>query len=243
LPYDWRTHQIWHGESELLIPDAIQDGMVDCVITDPPFGSDNQSNQSRKAESKEMARKIANDSSPEEAIATFTRVFDVLMPKLKQDAPIYLFSSYQVLEFWLPFTSAYFKNTGWDRKAIITWDKQYPGMGDTNCPWGTGQEFILYFEGPVAREKRTHRQNAVISMARLPSGKLIHPHEKPEPLLCKLAEASTERGDFLIDPFGGSGSLVRGMQSIDRSAIAIECDEFNYKQAMQKWKDSGAALF
>jgi adenine-specific DNA-methyltransferase len=46
-----------------------------------------------------------------------------------------------------------------------------------------------------------------------------------------LIEASTDAGDFVVDPFGGSGSLVRAARNIGRSAVAIEYDETNFKLA------------
>jgi adenine-specific DNA-methyltransferase len=222
-------HQIWHGDSAEL-SQKFKDGRVDCVITDPPFGVDNLSNMATTESGKKYARKIANDESPEVAIATFKKVMDALLPKTKDDCDLYVFTSYQVLSDWLVMLDEYLGTHNFTRKAVLVWEKDGPGMGDLNCPWGMGSEFIMFFQ-KGRREKSATRRNSVIHIPQLRPEQLIHPHEKPLPLLELLIKASTDAGDFVVDPFGGSGSLVRAAQRAGRSAVAIEYDEMNFKLA------------
>ena len=226
------VHQIWHGDS-INLCEKFKAGRVNCVITDPPFGIDNQSNSSVTEAGKKYARKIANDESPEVAVATFKRVMNVLLPRTANDCDLYVFTSYQVLAEWLRMTDEFLPLHNFTRKAIITWEKNGPGMGDLNCPWGMGCEFILYFQ-KGKRDKDVTRRNSVIHIDQLRPTDLIHPHEKPVQLLVELIKASTKEGDFIVDPFGGSGSLVRAAQRVNRSAVAIEYDEYNYQQAINK---------
>lgn len=236
------VHDIWLGDS-IELCDKFKPGRVDCVITDPPFGVNNLSNQSTTPEGKKWARKIANDESPEVAIKTFKSVMDVLLPKTKDDSDLYVFTSYQVLSDWLVMTDDFLKDYRFTRKAVLVWEKDGPGMGDLNCPWGMGSEFILFFQ-KGARPKSAKRRNAVLHTPQLRPSDLIHPHEKPTALLEQLITASTDRGDFLVDPFGGSGSLVRAARGCGRSAIAIEYDETNHGLAHKKLHDSeGAGMF
>lgn len=213
------------------------------MITDPPFGVDNLSNQATTPDGKKWARKIANDESPEVAIRTFKAVMNALLPKTKPNCDLYVFTSYQVLSDWLVMTDEFLPRHGFRRKAVLVWEKDGPGMGDTNCPWGMGSEFILFLQ-KGAREKSAKRRNAVIHTPQLRPSDLIHPHEKPVQLLEQLIRASTGEGDFLVDPFGGSGSLVRAAQRCGRSAVAIEYDETNYKLARRKLEEGeGAGMF
>lgn len=232
-------HQIWQGDSSVEAA-KIHNGTIDCVITDPPFGVDNQSNMAVTQAGKEYARKIANDESPEVAIKTFKSVMDVVLPKTKADSDLYIFTSYQVLSEWLVMTDEYLPKHGYKRKAILVWEKDGPGMGDLNCPWGMGVEFILYFQ-KGKREKAWTRRNAVIHIPQLRPNELIHPHEKPLPLLELLINASTSEGDFVFDPFGGSGSLVRAARRARRNAVAIEFDPKNAELANRKLNESEGA--
>lgn len=203
----------------------------------------NISNQATTPEGKQWARKIANDDSPEIAIATFKSVMNSLLPATRDDCDMYVFTSYQVLSDWLAMTDNFLSVHGFKRKAILVWEKEGPGMGDLNCPWGMGSEFILFFQ-KGSRPKSATRRNSVIRTPQLRPGELIHPHEKPVAILEKLIESSTAKGDFIVDPFGGSGSLVRAAQRCGRSAIGIEFDETNYKLAKRKLDEGdGPGMF
>jgi adenine-specific DNA-methyltransferase len=112
--------RIWHGDSALLAG-RIPDGKIDCIITDPPFGVDNQSNMAVTQAGKQYARKIANDDDPAVAMAIFMKVMSHLLPKVKPDADVYVFTSYQVLKEWLVMCDDLFGLWGWElRRSYST---------------------------------------------------------------------------------------------------------------------------
>lgn len=234
-------HQIWHGDSADLA-ERFKAGRVDCIITDPPFGVNNQSNMAVTEAGKGYARKIANDETPEIAIETFKKVMRALLPKTKDDCDMYVFTSYQVLEEWMVMTREFLADFGFQRKAILIWKKDGPGMGDLECPWGMGCEFILFFQ-KGRPPKQTVRKNNVIEIPQLRPNELIHPHEKPTRLLERLIESSTAPGEFVVDPFGGSGSLVRAAKNVGRSAVAIEYNKKNYELAKKKLETGEDGFF
>lgn len=236
------VHQIWHGDSVEKCKIFQNKKNVACIITDPPFGVDNLSNMAVTEEGKKMARKIANDESPEVAIATFKSVMSVLLEGTKDQCDLYIFTSYQVLSDWLVMTDEFLPAFGFSRKAVLVWEKDGPGMGDLECPWGMGSEFILFFQ-KGRRPKSAKRRNNVLHVSQLRPNQLIHPHEKPGPLLEALIKASTDEGDLIVDPFGGSGSLVRAARNCNRSAVAIEYDEFNYNEANKALNEREVGLF
>lgn len=51
-----------------------------------------------------------------------------------------------------------------------------------------------------------------------------HPTQKPEKLLAKLLLASTNPGDFVFDPFAGSGSTLAVAKKLGRRFAGIELD-------------------
>lgn len=203
---------------------------------------DNLSHSSVTHHGKEYARKIANDESPEIAIKIFKEVMSVLLPKLKNNADCYVFTSYQVLSDWLVMLDDFMPEFGLERKAVLIWEKEGPGMGDLNSPWGMGCEFIMFFQ-KGKREKTATRRNNVLHFPQIPARNLIHPHEKPAPLLEHLMQASTVPGEFLVDPFGGSGSLVRAARRCGRGAVAIELDKKNYDLAEKSLHEGDGAGF
>lgn len=52
-----------------------------------------------------------------------------------------------------------------------------------------------------------------------------HPTQKSEKLLAKLILASTNPGDWILDPFHGSGTTAVAAQKLNRYSIGIEIDE------------------
>jgi adenine-specific DNA-methyltransferase len=94
------VHQLWNGRSEELCH-KFKPGRVNCVITDPPFGSDNQSNMAVTNSGKQYARKIVGDLTPEQAMGIFNAVMDVLLPKTAECSDLYVFTAHQVLKEWL----------------------------------------------------------------------------------------------------------------------------------------------
>ena len=236
------VHQIWHGDSIEKCEIFQRKRNVACIITDPPFGVDNQSNMAVTDHGKAHATKIMNDETPEQAIEVFQDVMSVLLPKLRDNSDCYVFTSHQVVKEWLVMCDEFMPQFGLQRKAILFWEKDGPGMGDLEVPWGMGMEFILYFQ-KGRRAKTGTRRNSVIRGPQIRPDKLIHPHEKPSWLLELLMKQSTVKGDFLVDPFGGSGSLALAARNIERNAVCIELDPERYKKAVARLESAPESLF
>lgn len=213
---------------------------VACVITDPPYGVDNQSNSSVTPEGKANATKILNDETPEQAIAVFQAVMDSLLPATVDEADMYIFTAHQVLKEWLEVADSLTRH-GFRRSAILVWEKDGPGQGNLSA-WGQGIEFILYLK-KGNRPLSDTRRNAVLHVPQIPPAKLIHPHEKPTALVEKLIKPSTNRGDFIVDPFGGSASTVLAARNLGRSAVGIEKDPVRWAKADKRLLETSTNLF
>jgi adenine-specific DNA-methyltransferase len=212
---------------------------VACVITDPPFGVDNKSNSAVTVEGRANARKIANDESPEKAIAIFQAVMDSLLPGTRDEADMYIFTAHQVLGQWLEVADSLGRH-GFKRSGILVWEKDGPGMGDVNAKtWGQGMEFILFLK-KGRRVATDTRRNGVLHVPQLRPHQLIHPHEKPTALLELLIKHSTNRGDLIVDPFAGSGSTIRAARNLGRSGVGVEYDQKNWEIANRALSESSA---
>lgn len=49
-----------------------------------------------------------------------------------------------------------------------------------------------------------------------------HPTQKPEGLIERMVLASTSEGDYVVDPFSGSGTTLRVCQQLNRRCLGIE---------------------
>lgn len=192
------------------------------------------------SEGKKNARKIANDESPEKAIQVFNQVMDVLLPATTDNADMYVFTAHQVLKEWLQVADDLGRH-GFVRSAILVWQKDGPGMGDLDS-WGMGHEFIIFLK-KGRRKRSAPRRSGVFEIPQVRPKDLIHPHEKPVPLLDEFIRHSTSAGDFIVDPFGGSCSTVRAAKAAGRSAVAIEYDLNNFTIANNKLLTAEDAFF
>jgi len=52
-----------------------------------------------------------------------------------------------------------------------------------------------------------------------------HPTQKPEKLLAKIILASSNKGDFIFDPFLGSGTTAVVAKKLERNYSGIEIDK------------------
>ena len=240
------AHRLWQGLSEEKLQ-ILPPNSVDLVLTDPPFGVDNHSNMSRTHEGKSFARKIANDKDVNQAIETFFKVMDVLLPKTKADCDLYVFTADEVLMEWLGVMRELERRHGFEFTRTLVWRKgevnggQSPGMGDLKT-WGSGVEFILYAK-KGRKPMYGDRRGAVIDCPTVTAGKLIHPHEKPTRLIQTLIEFSTEPGDLVVDPFCGSGSTARAALRSNRSCITVEYDKVNHRRAVEKFETEKNSIF
>ena len=61
---------------------------------------------------------------------------------------------------------------------------------------------------------------------------LIHPNEKPVPLMSAIIRDITTKQDVIIDPFGGSFSTYKAAQKEGRQCISFELhDNYHAKSA------------
>lgn len=221
------THEIWHGESEKLgfqLPEPIN-----CVITDPPYGVDHQSRQATTPEGKKWATKIKNDKDLATALALFQDVMAPILPKLDDEADLYVFTRWDIVDVWM---AAVRSLPGIKYKMLLIWEKGSPGMGDIDANWGCGHELILYCK--KGRRDVPYRRSAVIHVEQVRASKMIHPNEKPVPLMEKFIEMSTNSGDWIVDPFSGSGATTVAAQRLGRNCIGIDDDPEHVRRSRER---------
>ena len=64
--------------------------------------------------------------------------------------------------------------------------------------------------------------------------KRYHPTQKPKELIKRLVEVSSNKGDVVIDPFGGSGNTALVCEELERDYYLIELDENYYKKIIER---------
>jgi len=114
-------------------------------------------------------------------------------------------------------------------KTPIVWDKGNKGSGDLENDWGNQTEIIIF----CVKGKKTIncRKGNIISVPRLHSSKMVHPTQKPLDVINSLLEVSYFDGDFVVDPFMGSGTTIHACNKRNIKSLGIELDYEMYKIA------------
>ncbi len=90
-----------------------------------------------------------------------------------------------------------------------------------------------------ARERHLRKGKYATNILRIPSlkgsskEKIGHPSQKPITLINHLISASTRKGDYVLDPFLGSGTTAAAAQKLGRRWVGIESNS-EYVRIAQK---------
>jgi DNA modification methylase len=171
----------------------LETGSVHLIIADPPYGVGYHSNYYKR---RNPHAPMTNDWDFQIGpfVAECARV-------LAEGGALYLFSRWDVYPLWLPAIAS----TGLKVKTKIVWVKNNWSAGDLRGSFGNQYEEILF----VVKGRhllRGKRWSNVWHFDRVPANRMLHPTQKPVPLLMRAIQASSDIGDLVVDPFAGSGS-------------------------------------
>jgi len=170
------------------------------MFTDPPYGVDYVAMRGGK--------KIANDSSLSTAEQVMTDAF--LNAKTKTNFVCCNWRS-------LPATIDAMKMASMQPKACIVWDKE--SRVQNLDRYAKQHEFIVY-SGPFGGERTVDVDVWRIQRDFVPD----HPTPKPVELVARALNTSSNKGDDILDLFGGSGSTLIAAHQTNRVAYLMELD-------------------
>ena len=198
-------HRLICGDStDVTVIDRLMDGVkADMVFTDPPYGYNYQSNMRTKTEKFDV---LENDDK----ILDF---FPNLLGRVK--GFVMICTTWKVLDKWLPLFKKYF-----DLSNMIIWDKGGGGIGDLKHTFSTDYEVILCANnGEEIREKRI---GSVWSIGKDNANDYEHPTQKPVELSANAIRHTTDKGQVILDCFGGSGSTLIACEQLNRKCYMCE---------------------
>lgn len=199
----------------------LDDGTIDVVITDPPYGIDYKSNFS-KYKNHVTKEGLANDDNT--AVQLFDDCCEVLSRKTKDDAHLYFFIDIKNYPIFRAIAEKYF-----DVKTSLIWYKSDSGIGDLKYDWINGTEMVIYCT--KGKKPVNKRRVNVLKYDRLHSSEMIHPTQKPENLISEILSVSANKKDMFCDPFMGSGSHVAAAKKYGCNYIGIELDNDMFNKA------------
>lgn len=178
---------------------TLPDASVDLIVTDPPYGIGYESSWTTRI----------SDGKPRNTLMSFghdvldTRWIADAARVLKEGGALYCFTRWDVLHHWQQAINA----TDLHVVTRIVWYKAQFKMGDLRY-YAPQTEDILFARKGTHRLRWHKREGNVwySADALYLDGYYGHPTQKPEVILRRAIEYSSDPDDVVLDPFAGSGS-------------------------------------
>ena len=191
-----KTNVCYQGDCLEVMKD-IPDKSIDCVITDPPYGT-------------------KTDQRDTFMVGEFSNVMPLILPEifrvLKDDGAFYCFISWTQMSDWLLRYQQYFK-----LQNILIWDKQKHSGCYSSQSWQFTYEGIFF--GIKGKRKIRKYQRDILKSEE--NGRRVA-MQKPVDIIKQMIEASTDKGMTILDPFAGTGSTLVACKEMNRNYIGIE---------------------
>lgn len=211
------------GDCLEILP-MIPDGVIDAVITDPPYGIGiiNKSRGSiggsksfgsiggaKKIIKAKVYPAVIGDDSPFNPSALLKRFYD---------KPMVLFGANYYARS-LPEMSSWFI---WDKRDGTTSDN----FADCEMAWsnvgGPARLFSHHWRGLIKASEQDQRR--------------LHPTQKPVAVMRWIIDKTTAPGQIILDPYAGSGSTLVAAKELGRNYIGIEITQDYCAIAVERLK-------
>jgi DNA modification methylase len=192
-------------------------------LTDPPFGTGELTGGYGRAQNHGgKGRTIIGD----EDLSVLQDVAPLLYKGIGEPGWLITFCApRRMLE-----TGRIFEDAGFNYFGELVWDKGAPGLGFTIRY--AHESLLVFKKGNAERD-----EGAIISVQResvdRTATQLRHPHEKPVSILKSILMLGN---GLVLDPFMGSGSVLRAAKDLGRKAIGIEIEERYCEMACKRLK-------
>lgn len=230
---------------------------VKLVITDPPYNVDYEGG---------TGLKIMNDAMSDTKFRAFlTDAYKRMYEAAEPGAPIYIFhADSEGYNFRGAFKDAGFKLAQcliWVKQSLVLGRQDYHWRhepilygwkegaahfwyGERNKDTVIDDEKINYTKAKKAdliqalkdMHEKMYKNSSVIYHDK-PSRSSEHPTMKPVKLIGKLMNNSSERGDTVLDPFGGSGSTLIAAEQLERTCYIVEMDPKYCDVIVKRWEE------
>lgn len=224
--YKRATNILHHGDARDWIV-SLEDGSVDLVNFDPPWGGD----VSHKAQENHEGF----DDSTEYAESLMDALLPQLHRVLKDDRfCIFWFRSWAD-ESMAALAQRHGFNLDFTRTACI-WYKPDKIVDQNRIPEkslvdGYEKFFLLRKGNPIFHERRG---NNVFAYNRVPLGSVIHPTEKPVDLCQDIIRLCSVPGEVIVDPTAGSSAFLDAALRINRRAKGCELSETYWSRGVTR---------
>ena len=236
--------KVWHlGEHRLLLGDAtkkedvarlVGKDKVSLILTDPPYGVglvEGKQDFLEAIDKSNLVSKfsaIKGDGVEEDYYAFTMKWLEAVKPHLKDKNVFYIFNGDTKLREFLNALH----DAKYSKSALLIWLKNHLVMGRKD--YHPQHELIIY--GWYGTHEFFGNKDKTALFYPKPVKSKLHPTMKPPALLRRLIYHSTRPGDYVLDPFSGSGSTMVACEQLGRKCLMIEYEEKYCQTIIERWE-------
>lgn len=237
--YTLGNHRLLCGDSTILSDiENILDGAKPCLLfTDPLYGvSIGKKNEllDKFDNSNRNKTNIANDDlNPEKLKEILTLVMSNMKIVCADDCT-YFVTAPHIGELSL-MTMIMMKDSGLPVRHVLMWLKNSPTFSLGRLDYDYQHEPILLTWTKKHKSIMAGQHRTSVWKIDKPQKSKEHPTMKPVALYVNALLNNSETGDYVIDPFGGSGTMIIAAEQTNRKAYSIELSEHYCDVIVQRW--------
>lgn len=225
------NHVLACGDStdKTLIKKIMEQEKIKLICCDPPYGVAYV--ESKKGLTQGIDHKIiANDHTQSEKEYTkFTQDWlSAIIPFLERKNGAYIFNSDKMIFSLREGMLA----SGYHFAQMLIWVKTQAVVG--RMDYLPQHELVAYGWHGVHEFKKSKDKSILVYPK--PSKSTLHPTMKPVGLIRRLILNSTDVGDSVYDPFGGSGSTLMACEQTHRKCFMVELDPHYCQVIISRWE-------
>ena len=238
-----KTGDIWKlGRHTLMCGDSTDREQVrklmngkqaDMFFTDPPYNV-NITQKKKKILHCNEYNELENDNLSSEDYQEFlNRAFKNVCDNLKDDGSYYVFSCQGGDSEMMMMMM---RENGIKCRHQIIWVKDSPVFSMGRLDYDYKHEPILYgWKNTHHFYRKGEQDKSVWEFPR--TEKKLHPTMKPVELIANALMNSSQKGDVILDLFGGSGSTLIACEQLDRECLMMEIDPHYVDVIIQRWEN------
>lgn len=203
------------------------------MFTDPPWNVAINAKEKPSGRGAKKAKTIINDDMGADFGPFLSRFCSVVASALEPGTPVYVVMGSQE---W-PLIDAGLRAAQFHWSSTIIWVKD--ALTLSRKDFHTQYEPIWYGwqEGEIRKHPVEDRKLSDVWEFDRPRRSEVHPTMKPVALVARAVQASSERGDVVLEPFGGSGSTLIACEQLGRRCAAVELDPRYADVIIERWQN------